>query len=54
MFPWKVTLSKATRKRGESIMSLEITKSSIDLGIVTRNPEPMVAFYRDVLGLEYT
>lgn len=35
-------------------MSLEITKSAIDLGIVTRNPEPMVAFYRDVLGLEYT
>jgi catechol 2,3-dioxygenase-like lactoylglutathione lyase family enzyme len=35
-------------------MSLKITKSAIDLGIVTRNPEPMVAFYRDVLGLQYT
>jgi len=35
-------------------MSLEITKSSIDLGIVTRNPDPMLAFYRDVLGLEFT
>lgn len=35
-------------------MSLAITKSAIDLGIVTRNPKPMVAFYRDVLGLTYT
>jgi len=34
-------------------MSLALGKDSIDLGIVTRNPEPMLAFYRDLLGLEY-
>jgi len=31
-------------------MPVQLTKNSIDLGIVTRNPERMVAFYRDVLG----
>jgi len=34
-------------------MTIELTKDSIDLGIVTRTPGPMVAFYRDTLGLEY-
>lgn len=34
-------------------MSAELTKDSIDLGIVTRNPEPMLAFYRDTLGFEH-
>ncbi len=34
-------------------MSLELAKDSIDLGIVTRNPEPMLTFYRDLLGLDY-
>ena len=33
-------------------MSLEISKDSIDIGIVTRNVEPMLAFYRDTLGLK--
>jgi catechol 2,3-dioxygenase-like lactoylglutathione lyase family enzyme len=31
-------------------MGVQLTKDSIDLGIITNNPEPMVAFYRDVLG----
>jgi catechol 2,3-dioxygenase-like lactoylglutathione lyase family enzyme len=34
-------------------MSLTLAKDSVDLGIVTRNPEPMLAFYRDLLGLDY-
>ncbi|GAA6140227.1 VOC family protein [Hydrogenophaga sp. 5NK40-0174] len=34
-------------------MSLHITKSAIDLGIVTTNGDPMLAFYRDTLGLSY-
>jgi catechol 2,3-dioxygenase-like lactoylglutathione lyase family enzyme len=34
-------------------MTLEVTKDSIDLGIITRDAEPMVAFYRDVVGLPY-
>jgi catechol 2,3-dioxygenase-like lactoylglutathione lyase family enzyme len=33
-------------------MALKLTKDSIDLGIITTNPAPMVAFYRDVLGFE--
>ena len=33
-------------------MSLNISKPSIDLGIVTTNGEPMLAFYRDLLGLK--
>lgn len=32
-------------------MALQIVKDSIDLGIVTKNIEPMVKFYRDTLGL---
>lgn len=31
-------------------MGVELSKGAIDLGIVTRNPDEMVAFYRDVLG----
>lgn len=34
-------------------MPIELTKDSIDLGIVTRNPDAMLAFYRDTLGFEY-
>ena len=33
-------------------MPVELTKQSIDLGLITTNGEAMVAFYRDVLGLE--
>src|SRR3954470_8578642 len=31
-------------------MQVQLTKDSIDLGIVTTNGEAMLAFYRDVLG----
>ena len=31
-------------------MGVKLSKAAIDLGVVTANPEPMVAFYRDVLG----
>lgn len=34
-------------------MSIELTKSAIDLGIVTTNGPAMLAFYRDVIGLKY-
>ena len=33
-------------------MGVELTKDSIDLGIVVRDAEAALAFYRDVLGLE--
>lgn len=33
-------------------MALALTKDSIDLGIITRDAGPMVAFYRDLLGFE--
>ena len=33
-------------------MAVNLTKDSIDLGIVTCDPEKMLAFYRDVLGFE--
>jgi glyoxylase I family protein len=33
-------------------MALELTKDSIDLGIVTNDPEKALGFYRDVLGFE--
>ena len=33
-------------------MQLEISKESVDLGIVTRNAENLLKFYRDTLGLE--
>lgn len=32
-------------------VKLELTKSAIDLGIITRDAGPMLAFYRDFLGL---
>lgn len=32
-------------------MSLNIEKPSIDLGIITRDAERLLAFYRDLLGL---
>ena len=34
-------------------MTIELTKDSIDLGIVTRNPDAMLAFYRDTLGFDF-
>lgn len=34
-------------------MSIQLKKSSIDLGIVTTNGDRMLAFYRDTLGLKY-
>jgi catechol 2,3-dioxygenase-like lactoylglutathione lyase family enzyme len=33
-------------------MTVALTKDSIDLGIVTRDAGPMLAFYRDLLGFE--
>ncbi len=33
-------------------MTLSIVKDSIDLGIISTNPEKMLAFYRDTLGLK--
>jgi catechol 2,3-dioxygenase-like lactoylglutathione lyase family enzyme len=33
-------------------MTLSIVKDSVDLGIITKDPEKMLAFYRDTLGLE--
>lgn len=33
-------------------MAINLTKDSIDLGIVTTQPEKMLMFYRDVLGFE--
>ena len=33
-------------------MLVELSKRAIDLGVVTRNPDAMVAFYRDLLGFE--
>lgn len=32
-------------------MTLSIVKDSIDLGIITKNPDKMLSFYRDTLGL---
>lgn len=34
-------------------MSVHLKKPAIDLGIVTTRGEAMLAFYRDVLGLQY-
>ncbi len=34
-------------------MALQPTKEGFDLGIVTDNGDEMLAFYRDVLGLEF-
>ncbi len=33
-------------------MGVELTKDSVDLGIVVRDAEAALHFYRDVLGLE--
>ncbi|MBT4087047.1 MAG: VOC family protein [Deltaproteobacteria bacterium] len=33
-------------------MALSVVKDSIDLGIITKDPEKMLVFYRDTLGLE--
>jgi catechol 2,3-dioxygenase-like lactoylglutathione lyase family enzyme len=33
-------------------MPLEIIKDSIDIGIITKDAAPLLAFYRDTLGLE--
>ena len=35
----------------EPTIDIALAKSSIDLGIVTTNGGPMLAFYRDVIGL---
>lgn len=35
-------------------MTLEVTKDAIDIGIVVRDAEASLAFYRDTLGLEDT
>ena len=32
-------------------MKPELTKAALDIGVITRNAEPMVAFYHKVLGL---
>jgi catechol 2,3-dioxygenase-like lactoylglutathione lyase family enzyme len=34
-------------------MTVQLTKDSIDLGIVVRDADAALAFYRDVLGLSY-
>jgi glyoxylase I family protein len=34
-------------------MTIQLSKDSIDLGIVTGNPESMLEFYRDTLGFEF-
>ncbi len=31
-------------------MTVALTRSAVDIGIVTNNPDGMVAFYRDLLG----
>jgi catechol 2,3-dioxygenase-like lactoylglutathione lyase family enzyme len=33
-------------------MGIELKKQAIDLGLVTTHGEPMLAFYRDLLGLK--
>ena len=33
-------------------MPIQITKQAIDIGIVTKDPEALLIFYRDTLGLE--
>jgi catechol 2,3-dioxygenase-like lactoylglutathione lyase family enzyme len=34
-------------------MPIKLSKDSVDLGIVVKDADAMVAFYRDVLGLEH-
>ena len=41
------------RTTQEFRMPLNITKDSIDIGIVTADAEAMLKFYRDTLGLEF-
>ena len=36
----------------EAAVGVELTKDSIDLGIVVRDAEASLRFYRDILGLE--
>jgi hypothetical protein len=36
----------------EAAVGVELTKDSVDLGIVVRDAEAALHFYRDVLGLE--
>ncbi|PCH61901.1 MAG: extradiol dioxygenase [SAR86 cluster bacterium] len=33
-------------------MTIDIQKSAIDIGIITKNPEAMLKFYHEILGLE--
>jgi glyoxylase I family protein len=33
-------------------MGIDLKKTAIDLGLVTTNGEPMLAFYRDLVGLK--
>ncbi|NIB42421.1 VOC family protein [Pseudomaricurvus alkylphenolicus] len=33
-------------------MSFKLSKQAVDVGLVTANPEPMLHFYREKLGLE--
>ena len=44
---------RSSPTHGDATMTIELSKDSIDLGIVTRNPGPMLEFYRDVLGFEF-
>lgn len=39
--------------RYRSVMGIQLRKDSIDLGIVVRDGERSLAFYRDVLGFEH-
>ncbi len=34
-------------------MSVDLNKNAVDLGIVTINPDAMLAFYRDLLGFRF-
>jgi len=34
-------------------VSVRLTKHAVDLGIITRDAGPMLAFYRDLLGLQH-
>ncbi|MEM8621415.1 MAG: VOC family protein [Actinomycetota bacterium] len=34
-------------------MGIELRKDSIDLGIIARNPQRSLTFYRDVVGLDH-
>ena len=48
------SLEKVQRKGvGSSAMGVQLSKDSIDLGIVISDSEAALAFYRDLLGLEH-